>query len=1406
MYGVVWCLMGNVWAQSSETTIDMADNAPPINGEGWTFANNVFTILDGANVIITGTNANQRRIEVAANATANITLNGVIIQNLGSNQSPLLLNNGANVILTIEKENTLTAGIGGAGIQTTNATIIIDGTGRLITAGGGNGPTGSSGGAGIGGGNNGAGGNIVINGGVVEAWGNNGAQGIGRGRGSAATGALTMNGNAIVFTNSVGDINTENKTSGILVSGNVTHWYGNDNFNLSHNITISSGQILTIGIGKTLTIPTNITLTNNGAIYNFGTINGIVSGNSPLTNSTIDLSVNNPAWAGGGWTSISNIFNNDVTYMINDGANVTITGTNTNQRRIEVAANATVNITLNGMAIINSSQSPFLLNSGANVTLTIEKENTLTAEIGGAGIQTTNATLTIGGTGSLIATGNSGGAGIGGNGNGAGGNIIINGGVITAKGRDNGIGGGSNGMGGNIIINGGIVTARGSWAGIGGGRPAGMNATGTLTMKGNAIVFTNWVSVDTENKISGILVIDHISHWYGDNNLSLSQDVIIPSDYTLTVDKGKTLTIPNGITLTNNGTIINYGEVTINGTLTNNNELFNFGTINGIVDGNTPTTVGNIDLSIDSPLPVGGGWTFNRLTNAYSIQDGANVIITGTSTSRRIEIATNATTSITLNNVVALGQRSPLLLNGGAYLTLTLEGTNRFTGELHAYVEGITVPEGATLTINGTGSLTATGGYANAGIGARGTTGNIIINSGIVMAIGGSSSAGIGGSWNGTGGNVVINGGIVTAIGGNGAQGIGRGGGDAAAGTLTMNGNAIVFASSVGDMDISRKTGGILSVDNISHWYGGDEFSLSQNVTIPSDHTIIIGENKTLTIPNGIRLTNNGTIVNYSVITIEGTLVNNGRIINFGIINGTVNGTAPITPASLTSNINLNDNSPIPAGDGWVFTNNIYTVLNDANVTITGTSENERRIIVAANATANITLKNATIFLEFQTPFLLNNGANVMLTLLETNILTGGRAGVQTTNATLTIDGTGSLIATGGDGAGIGGGDSRNDFNNGGNITINDGIVTAIGGSSSAGIGGSWNGTGGNITINGGVVTARGGSAGIGGGWNGAGGTIIITNGTVNARGGFGSAGIGGGGDSYNGNNGGNGGNITISGGSVAAIGRNGGAGIGGGISGSGGTIIISGGVVKTINDIRSPGFVERVNNLGIGGGYNGSTGTLTMNGNAIIFASNVGDMGISRKTGGILVINDDTHWYGNNEFSLSQNVTIPIDYTLTVGTDKTLIVPAGITLEIESSAMIRNNGTINNCGKIVGVITGNQPKSECGSDDISISNIQKSDNRYGIRFAQNPTSDKVEMSAILPNNKRVVETKIAIYDMTGNVVHSGASTGSATGLSWDLRNSSGRFVANGVYLVVVEVKGANGKMYQYSARLGVKR
>ena len=93
--------------------------------------------------------------------------------------------------------------------------------------------------------------------------------------------------------------------------------------------------------------------------------------------------------------------------------------------------------------------------------------------------------------GTLTASGNNGGAGIGGGKGGSGGTITIHGGNVTATGGENaaGIGGGNNGSGGTVTIHGGSVKANGGEkaAGIGGGKGG---SGGTITIHGGNVTAT----------------------------------------------------------------------------------------------------------------------------------------------------------------------------------------------------------------------------------------------------------------------------------------------------------------------------------------------------------------------------------------------------------------------------------------------------------------------------------------------------------------------------------------------------------------------------------------------------------------------------------------------------------------------------------------------------------------------------------------------------------------------------------------------------------------------------------------------------------------------------------------------------------------------------------------------------
>ena len=144
-----------------------------------------------------------------------------------------------------------------------------------------------------------------------------------------------------------------------------------------------------------------------------------------------------------------------------------------------------------------------------------------------------------------------------------------------------------------------------------------------------------------------------------------------------------------------------------------------------------------------------------KMTGAGEIPDGKTVVLSG----------------VTISN----GQ---IACSGNA--TIILMGTNSVTAAANTAAIEIG-GSGTTLTITGSGSLTATGSHNCAGIGTEnnGSGGNIVINGGTVTATGGNSGAGIGTgrakNATNTCGDITINGGTVIAQGGNSGAGIGTG-------------------------------------------------------------------------------------------------------------------------------------------------------------------------------------------------------------------------------------------------------------------------------------------------------------------------------------------------------------------------------------------------------------------------------------------------------------------------------------------------------------------------------------------------------------------------------------------------------------------------------------------------------
>ena len=1164
-----------------------------------TWDGTILTLNDGANIAVTGTVDNGRRIEIAADAEAKLTLDGVSITNVGSNNPALLLHDGASLTLTLADAsiNTLAGGFNRAGIQVhAGRTLTINGTGTLNA-------TGSSG-AGIGGAAVDGmrdGGNITINGGTVFATGAGWNSGIGGGSGGNG-GNITINGGIVTATGN-------NNGAGIG---------GGNNGNNGGAITINGGTVTATGHSGSAGIGGGHSGSGGTIIINDGTVNA-TGGDS------------GGAGIGGGASA--------------SGGNITINGGS-----VTATGNRQNLAWTNSGAGIGGGMS----GAGGTITITGGTVRATSSREGGAGIGGGGGGSGVGGTvsitgGVVTATGSNGGAGIGGGGLGSNNPGPVNGtGTLGLNGNGVVFASSIHPTGANLTLTRGIL-----FIGNNGTTYGNVVFTGSMTIRSGQTLtiqapatLTNNGSIQNDGTIIGT-VLGNAPFQV----LDLSQAT--PTASTAWTFNNNVYTFLNGanvrVTGSNEGSERRI-EIAANATAT---VTLDGATIAELDGGQSPLLLNN---GANLTLTLAAG-TINTLTagnNRAGIQapQGTTLTINGTGTLN----ARGGGSSAGIGGADIDGMR-----NGGV-ITISGGIVNATGGSNGAGIGGGFSGDGGNITING-GTVSATGGGSNAGAGiggglhgnggtinitggtvtasaigtgigaagnASGSNTTITISGGAVNATGnGISGVGIGGGWTaGSGGNIVISGGTVVATGSNvgiGATGIG---------TFTLNGsNAFVSTNNFHAATTQTLTRGILHIGNNYTVYGAAAFT--------GDMTVQSGQ--TLTVMTGAALTNNGSIE----ILAGGTITNNGSI------------TGNVVYFD-TDIIDLGINRDYrAAGNGWTFENNVYTILHGATVTVTGNNgAGGRRIEIAENATAAVTLNGVTMFTRDanQSPLLLNAGAILNLTVTGTNYLTASGesagAGIQVPEGTtITVNGTGTLYVKSdeGNGAGIGGGNTQS----GGNITINSGTVDARGSGGGAGIGGGNGGNGGTVTINGGGVTAIGSfsGAGIGGGLNGTGGTVTITGGTVSASGG-GAAGAGIGGGRH-----GDGGTINITGGTVTATGNNGGAGIGGGgrfaagRDGDGAAVTITGGTVSATGH----------GGAGIGGGgADGAPGTFTLSGNAVVYATSVSDIDTTRRTQGILFIGNSGEVYGN--VTLAADLTVGTGQSIIMRRGGSITVPANVT------------------------------------------------------------------------------------------------------------------------------------------------
>lgn len=473
-------------------------------------------------------------------------------------------------------------------------------------------------------------------------------------------------------------------------------------------------------------------------------------------------------------------------------------------------------------------------------------------------------------------------------------------------------------------------------------------------------------------------------------------------------------------------------------------------------------------------------------SGAYNINSG-NVRLTspgdytitgdGNKTTNTISVTAAGTYNITINNVnidcSATAGACAFQLTNGATVNLTLVNASTLTsGSPRA---GIEVPEGCTLYINGSGSVTATGGteqnFSGAGIGGSKDmiNGPITINSGTVTANGGSNAyygaAGIGGGCKAAGQNITINGGFVTANGSSdsyyGAAGIGGGAMGAATNITIAGATSGTWIKAAGSSSSLAGGAGI----------GGGCFGNASDFIISGNQTTATPSSNTASNGAGIGGGYGGT---FERITISGGIVTVNRDSQADGSNGAGIGGGGRSAETVDKNTGVT----IPAAGG-----------DARDITITGGTLN-----------VNGCSRGAGI----------GGGAG------------GNAVNIQILGGNITARGGSSMLSgTSMGGVGIGGG--GNGVGKDILIKNKDARVNAFGGTDAAGIGGGSGKSGINITIesypgeNKTSVYANSSNygAGIGGGGGGAGVNILIKNSIVEASGSSYGSGIGSGGNCF---------------------------------------------------------------------------------------------------------------------------------------------------------------------------------------------------------------------------------------------------------------------------------------------------
>jgi hypothetical protein len=174
--------------------------------------------------------------------------------------------------------------------------------------------------------------------------------------------------------------------------------------------------------------------------------------------------------------------------------------------------------------------------------------------------------------------------------------------------------------------------------------------------------------------------------------------------------------------------------------------------------------------------------TWGTTPSTAYFEPDTSIVITGTTTQYSVSVTGGVNANLMLEdltiNLSAAGTVAPVSIAGNSSVSMIVNGQNQLVARSSGSNAGLQVNSGNALTIlaASSGELTAIGGTDGAGIGGGNAAGgSITINGGTIYATGGYNGAGIGGGRGSYGGTIIINGGVVVARGTVEGPGIGGG-------------------------------------------------------------------------------------------------------------------------------------------------------------------------------------------------------------------------------------------------------------------------------------------------------------------------------------------------------------------------------------------------------------------------------------------------------------------------------------------------------------------------------------------------------------------------------------------------------------------------------------------------------